>query len=78
MLQPLNENNICAALLPGQYYTVSDKYGNLRFDLACNGTVYGRYLTVQKMGCGILELNEISIFPSPSEYMIATQFLQFD
>ena len=78
MIQPLNENNICAALVPGQYPTDSDEYGNQRFDLQCNGTIYGRYLTVQKMGCGILELSEITIYPSPSEYLITTQFSQFN
>ena len=67
MLQPLSENIYCASLSPLQKPTTeTDDNGNLKFDLFCNGTIYGRYLTVQRMGCGTFGLNEITFFPAPS------------
>ena len=66
MLQPLTENIYCASMSPMQKPTETDENGNAKFDLFCNGTLYGRYLTVQRMGCGILGLNEITFFPRPS------------
>jgi hypothetical protein len=67
MLTALTENNFCATLISGLNPSGTDENGNPKFDLFCNGTIYGRYLTVQRMGCGKLKLNEITIFPSPSK-----------
>ena len=67
MLQPLSENLFCATLSADQDSTGTDADGNLKFDVFCDGTLYGRYLTVQRLGCGSLELTELTIFPSPSK-----------
>ena len=67
MLQPLDQNNFCAELTAEQHPSDTDEDGNLKFDLSCQDTIHGRYLRVQKMGCGIMELSQVTIYPSPGK-----------
>ncbi len=70
-LRPVEENILCSILkYVDSNETTTEENTTLSFNLSCNGTLYGRYLTVQLMGCGILELNEITISPSPSRLQL--------
>ena len=66
-MNPNEVNNYCSALNENDEFSIFDNQ-SLKFDLNCNGTIYGRYLTVQKTGPGLMEIEQLTYFPSPSKF----------
>ena len=54
-----------------------DDNGTMTFDLACQSTIYGRYMTIQLMGCGILQVSQVQIYPPPGKLERFVRVLKF-
>ncbi len=74
--KPIEINDLCSNVNLRNVSTRRIDNETLLVDFFCNTNLYGRYLTIQMMQCGILEIYEITIFPKPGKLFLLVKLLQ--
>ena len=75
--KPIEVNNLCSNVNLRNVSFKEVDNETLAVDLFCYSVFDGRYLTLQMMQCGVLEIFEITIFPKPGMLFLFTQVAHF-